>query len=254
MLNPYGSGGAASLSSLGRQGEDEFRTQSNTTQGGQANDGALAAMGEGQLPAASGSPFRRTSPTGRPAQATPTFAELRRQGRARPAPPSPLQQRIQQSVMGLLDQPSAYGTPQMQQAMAMFNENLDREARTGRRRVDESLAARGFYDGTEAARALGTFEADLDRQRRQYATQLQLEQAARLDEARRSAITQALGVDESELRRTQATRGMELDEDEAALRELGARTEWERADRNDLLDLLDRLGTTRVASLEDIRR
>jgi hypothetical protein len=252
MLNPYGSGGMSSLSSLGRQGEDEFRTQSNTRQGGQADDGALGAMGEGQLPAAPGSPFRRSSPTGRPTQATPTFAELRRQGRARPAPPSPMQQRIQQSVMGLLDQPSAYGTPQMQQAMAMFNESLEREARTGRRRVDESLAGRGFYDGTEAARALGTFEADLDRQRRQYATQLQLDQASRIDEARRSAIAQAIGFDESDLRRQQITQGMQLDDDEAALRELGTRNEWERMDRNDLLDLLDRLGGTRVAGLGNI--
>jgi hypothetical protein len=226
-----------------------------------------------------------------PVAQTPTFAQLRNSGMARPAPPplAPVQRaarptmaqnpalapgraKITQSLQSLLETPSGYGAPQMQDQLDRFNANLDAEARQGRRRVDESLAGRGFYDGTEAARALGSYEQGLDRQRRDYAGNLAVDAARQSTQDRTNAINTALaatqglsGLDREDARFAEDQR--QYDDDfalrereaelrrEQILRSLGTSEDQIYAgisadERRDLMALLDRLGENRIAGLE----
>lgn len=153
--------------------------------------------------------WARQAPAPQPTQA-PTFSDLQRSGRARPAPPAltqptmpPLQHttpppmttlpsapampgtigqgpvggQLQQSVLQYLQNPSRYGSDQAMSTFNRLNTQLQEGFDTKRRRTNENLASRGLYDSTIAYGDL----QDLDTQ----------EGRAQVDLAQRIAESQA---------------------------------------------------------------
>lgn len=293
-LSYLGSGGTSLdyRGGMGSQGEDEL---SQIKKGARTAGVSAADSIPIKMQSLEGSPTQSANPgisvdpnKHTPVTQTPTFTQMRDNGLARPAPPplpapalqraaTPVLQsqdpaardRINASVKQLLDNPSGYGPAQMQDQMDRFSKNLDAQAKQGYRHVDEKLAGRGFYDGTEAARALGDYTGQLDRQRRDYAGNLAVDAAQRFTADRTNALsaaTQATGAvqnqdlnaanfkegqrqyddtfaqgqQDAELRRQQVLRSIGMQEDQTYA---GINSTKNR----DIMNLLEQLGSTRVS-------
>ncbi len=294
-LEYLGSGGSALdyRGGMGGQGEDEFnQLRKGQQQAGVTRSDALVMQDERprspvtqQSPGISVDPNKNT-----PVPQTPTFAQLRNNNMPRPAPPpaapvvraarptlapaadaQPVRSEVLAAARQLLAQPSGYGSREMQDQLERFNANLDAEAKQGFRQVNEGLASRGFFDGTEAARALGSYSAALDRQRRDFAGNLAIDAAQRQTADRANALQSAYAVlnglqgqdvtaAEFAERQRQFDDNFAQSEQDAALRReqvlrsLGIQEDQTYAninsdERRQLMDLLDKLGTSRITGL-----
>lgn len=225
------------LSPLNRRpGQDDDEPQDGTASPGSGGSGPTTAVQPRQPGAAV---------TGR----APTFAELRAQGRARPAPPSAgpatrftpatggLRPEIERSVRASLATPSRYEVPVVQQGLQALEQNLDVQRRAARRGIDDVMAARGVYDSTITGDEYGNLEGVLDATRAQYSSDLAREMATTYGADRQSAIAAAMGYDSDLFDRDLATYGANRDaEDTDFARELETARFGEDQYRSDIGD------------------
>jgi hypothetical protein len=146
----------------------------------------------------------QTSTTRPPYQAAQTFAQMQRQGVARPAPPSAPQaqpfaqyggsqqaQQMRQRLQSQLEQfgqtPSRFDTQAFQQIRGAQAANIRSEFDEQRRQLDEELARRGLSASNIAASGLGRLGgaqaralADIDAQLLQRAAETQAQDRAQL--------------------------------------------------------------------------
>jgi hypothetical protein len=162
-------------------------------------------------------------------QRSPTFAELRQQGRARPAPTampqapqvgrvgpagsvgrfqapgSQVRPEIQREVMAGLSRPSRYDAPMIQQQIQTMEGNLALKGDEGRRRIDETMAARGLYDSTETGREYANLERALGQQRTEFTSNLARDAANTYGADRAAALAAAMGYDTEDFARAMDT-------------------------------------------------
>lgn len=133
-------------------------------------------------------------------QAPPTFAQMQAAGQARPAPPPmaphagqvPYAGQLSQSIMGALQTPSAYGTPQVMDTYHRLGQNIDDEFTQRERATDEQFAKRGLYDSTANAGAMHDLNVGRRSAHTDLAAQLAERQAQDYATARQGAIGQGL--------------------------------------------------------------
>lgn len=161
----------------------------------------------------------------------PTFAELQKQGRARPAPPSmgtmapgmgvtggpmqpqlpqsgatmhatgqpttvgqgPVGSSLQQAVLANLGSPSRYGSDQAKATYDRLNSTLTEGFDTQRRKTNENLASRGVYDSTIAYGDLQGIDTQQGRAQTDLAARIAEQQATTSGTDMQSAIANALG-------------------------------------------------------------
>lgn len=138
-----------------------------------------------------------------PTQAQQTFAQMQRQGMARPAPAAPqaqpmaryagseqagqMRQRLQQQLESFGNQPSRFDTQAFQQIRGAQQANLQSEFQEQQRQLNEDLARRGLSASNIAASGLGRLGgaqaralADIDAQLLQRAAETQAQDRAQL--------------------------------------------------------------------------
>jgi hypothetical protein len=149
-----------------------------------------------------------------------TFAQMQQNGLARPAPPPQYQQGAQggqnvqaggnpqnalsQSITQALQNPSAYGAPQVQQTFDMLNQQLGQGYDYQRKQLNEELAGRGLSESTIAGQRYSDLATEQSRAQANLATQLAT-QAAQTYGQDRTAAQQSglsygnLGVNQGQL-------------------------------------------------------
>lgn len=147
-------------------------------------------------PAVGQAPEQAPQPMQQP-QAPPTFAQMQANGQARPAPPAPRAQvpyagHLNHAIMGALQSPSAYGTPQVMDSYNRLGQSIDDEYTQRERATDEQFAKRGLYDSTAAAGAMHDLNVGRRTAKETLAAQLADQQAQDYAQARQGAISQAL--------------------------------------------------------------
>lgn len=138
-----------------------------------------------------------------------TFAQMQAAGVPRPAPPTPpmgfpssgasapgnpVGDALQQSVLGGLNNPSAFNSDIVQQTFNRLSGAIDDKYSEDERRTNEQLAGRGLYDSTEAAGRLHDLNVGRRSAKTNLADSLLTQQAQTYGQDRASAIASALGL------------------------------------------------------------
>lgn len=186
--------------------------------------------------AASAGATQQQAAQAQPAQPAPTFSQLQQQGYARPpAPPPPmqpqgqaqqgfpaqsgLQQALMQAVMGGLQNPSSYGTEQVQQTYNRLGGQIDDQYAQQRTQADEEMARRGIYDSTIAGGRLHDLNIGQRSARTDLAARLAEEQARMAQQARNDSIGNAMGMYKTDTDIGLAQQRFGLEQSDQALRE-----------------------------------
>lgn len=185
-----------------------------------------------KAPGQSAQPAPQPMPQQMPQQSAPTFSDLQRQGRPRPAPPTigtpvgvtpmmggpqmvnamaqpgpqappmpgtvtqgPVGGALQQSVLQFLNQPSRYGSEQAMGTFNRLNTQLQEGFDTRRRQTNANLASRGVYDSTIAAGDLKDLDTSEGRAQVDLAARIAEQQAQTESSDIQRAIQTALGFD-----------------------------------------------------------
>lgn len=172
-------------------------------------------------------------PSGAMASLPPTFTQLQQAGQPRPAPPptmamptfgaapstmqpTALQPQIMQSLQSLMAKPSSYDTEAMRKEYNAGARTIDDEFATNQRLATEEMARRGLSDssirgGRMADLNVGKRSAQVELQDR-----LQTKLADRQSEDLRSALSLAMGYDDSMFSRSIQTDTLGLEKDKFA--------------------------------------
>jgi hypothetical protein len=109
-------------------------------------------------------------------------------------PPDPNRAALTGAVGQLLAQPSAYQSSDLQRDYGTLNNQLALDSASGKRAIDETMAARGLHASTLTGDAYGNLEKQQGVTRQQFANNYLDREASDLATARANAISAALGV------------------------------------------------------------
>lgn len=111
------------------------------------------------------------------------------------APPTdPNRAALTNAVGQLLAQPSAYQSSDLQRDYSTLNDQLGLDAQSGKKAIDQTMAARGLHASTLTGDAYGNLEKQQGVTRANFANQYLDHEASDLATARANAISAALGV------------------------------------------------------------